>query len=89
MREKATVISSTLYSPYVDIPLMTVAFSSLLEEVLVDSLDLVGLTNGHTKVLIHHEGHQCGPVNGHQADCDLLAMPASSHDRSDLPQLAC
>lgn len=68
--EKVTIISST----YLDIPLMTVAFSSLLEEVLVDLLDLVGLTNGHTKVLVHHEGHQSGPVNQDKADCYLLCV---------------
>ena len=45
--EKVTIISSTLYSPYMGIPLMTVAFSSLLKEVLVNLLDLVRLTNGH------------------------------------------
>ena len=70
MREKATIISST----YIDIPLMTVAFSSLLEEVLVDLLDLVGLTNGHTQVLIHHEGHQSRPVNQDETDSNLLCV---------------
>ena len=53
---------------------MTVAFSSLLEEVLVDLLDLVGLPNGHTQVLVHHEGHQCGSVNEHEPDSDLLGI---------------
>ena len=74
MREKETVISTNLYSTNIGIPLLTVAFSSLLEEVLVDLLDLIGLTNGHTQVLIHHEGHQSWPVNQHKADCDLLRV---------------
>ena len=59
---------------YRDIPLLTVTFPSLLKEVLIDLLDLIGLTNSHTKVLIHHQRHQSGPVNEHKPDCYLLGI---------------